>query len=113
MTLISHDVTLSNSKKQHKSLTEVCVGTIAGKCGSNTSSSDFGVAPVATGKFEETQSDPKKNMSRGVFQGDGCKTLFNRSAKLEVVKSSSKSVLAGFFVSYFCQLMVSWWFGIS
>lgn len=72
VTLICHNVPLSNSKKRHKSMTEVCVGTIAGECGSNTSPSDFGVAPIATGKFEET-SPIREKKCRGVFQGDRCK----------------------------------------
>lgn len=73
-------------------MTEVCVGTIAGECGSNTSPSDFGVAPIATGKFEETS--PIREKCQGVFQGDRCKRCQTGAAKFEVGKSTSKSVLA-------------------
>ena len=56
------------------------------------------------------QSDPrKKNV-------EGCSKVTDVNAAKQVLqnlgKSTSKSVLAVFFVSYFCQPMVSWWFGL-
>lgn len=65
--------------------------------------------PLLLASLRKPVRSEKKNV-------EGCSKVTDVNATKQVLqnlgKSTSKSVLAVFFVSYFCQPMVSWWFGL-